>query len=99
VDLAAYRIIQESLTNTIRHAGRPAPSCPWRGVTTVSAWKSATADEAHPRMTAPMERFRVQAMGSWECVSARSPRRDVRGGIVAGRGFAVHAELPLDGNA
>ena len=76
VDLAAYRIIQESLTNAIRHAG-PASA-------TVSlAWGDDRLGVRSPRHRTRRIRerwpgrcrgLRVQAMGSWECVSARSPR-------------------------
>ena len=101
VDLAAYRIIQESLTNAIRHAG-PATamvSLAWGedrlGLEVRDTGRGASANEGPPDGAVSgaghglvgMRERALAAGGTFEAGS--SP----------GGGFAVHAELPLDGTA
>jgi len=101
VDLAAYRIIQESLTNTIRHAGPASAtvSLAWGddrlGLEVRDSGRGASANDgpadgavwgAGHGLVGMRERA-LAAGGTFEAGS--SP----------GGGFAVHAELPLDGNA
>jgi signal transduction histidine kinase len=101
VDLAAYRIIQESLTNSIRHAGQASAtvSLAWgddrlgleirdtgRGV----AANGSLADVSVPRAGHGIVGMRERAAavgGTFEAGSS------------SGGGFAVHAELPLNGEA
>ena len=101
VDLAAYRIIQESLTNTIRHAGPASAtvSLAWsddrlglevrdtgRGASASDGPAGSAVSGAGHGLVGMRERA-LAAGGTFEAGS--SP----------GGGFAVHAELPLDGNA
>ena len=97
VDLAAYRIIQELLTNTIRHAGQASVtvSLEWaddrlgleiRDTGRGSAANGGAADVSVPGAGHGIVGMRERAVavgGTFEAGS--SP----------GGGFAVHAELPL----
>jgi signal transduction histidine kinase len=92
VDLAAYRIIQESLTNAIRHAG-PATA-------TVSlsyddaALRIEVADTGRGSLT-------VSAGGGHGLIGMRERAASVGGAVEAGPadagGYRVAATLPLDG--
>jgi signal transduction histidine kinase len=101
VDLAAYRIIQESLTNTIRHAGQASAtvSLAWGndrlGLEIRDTGRGVAANGGAPDVSVPGAghgivgmRERALAVGG-TCEAGSSPDG----------GFAVHAELPLDGEA
>ncbi|WP_205855708.1 sensor histidine kinase [Phytoactinopolyspora endophytica] len=91
VDLAAYRIIQEALTNVARHAGPSSASVQLEYAAerlVVQIDDDGTAAPEHPPepgvgLTGMRER--VNALGGW----LRTGPRD-------GGGFVVRAELPLD---
>ena len=96
VDLAAYRIIQESLTNVIRHAGPASAQVrvayePTQVVITVT--DDGRGVVIHPNRNGPPPGLGIPGMR--ERVAA------VGGSIEAGprdrRGFAVRAVLPTDG--
>ena len=100
VDLAAYRIIQESLTNTIRHAGPASAivSLAWGddrlGVDVRDSGRGASANDGAD----------VAASGAGHGLVGMRERALAAGGTFEagsspGGGFAVHAELPLDGSA
>ncbi|MEU0946994.1 sensor histidine kinase [Streptomyces canus] len=94
VDLAAYRIVQESLTNTLRHAG---------GADEVRL--TVTADGERIRITVadngrtPSGRFAGVGAGRG-LVGMRERVRmlggSLRAGPAPGGGFVVEAELPTD---
>ncbi len=101
VDLAAYRIIQESLTNTIRHAGPASAtvSLAWGddrlGVEVRDSGRGASANDG------PAD---VAASGAGHGLVGMRERALAAGGTFEagsspGGGFVVHAELPLDGSA
>jgi signal transduction histidine kinase len=91
VELAAYRIVQESLTNVVRHAG---PS-------TAAVRLEYAADELRIEVTdtgrgAGLERSFVEGQG----VTGMRTRADAVGGTLeagtrAGGGFTVRARLPV----
>ncbi|WP_182882645.1 sensor histidine kinase [Microbispora sp. H10949] len=93
VDLAAYRIVQEALTNVARHAG-PASASVHVGyqpdalvvrVEDDGRGGTGAADAAHePGVGLTGMRERVSALGG-----------HIQAGPGAGGGFRVHAELPL----
>ena len=90
IDRSAYRIVQEALTNTIKHAGLVPTHV------TVSYEPDGlvleVADEgggAATDETAPGRAWRACASAS-DCTAASSTR--IR---VAGRGFVVRARIPL----
>lgn len=95
VDLAAYRIVQEALTNTLRHAS---------GADEVSM--RVTADRERVRITvrdngrAPQARPAPAGSGRG-LVGMRERARllggSLRAGPAAGGGFEVAAELPVEG--
>jgi signal transduction histidine kinase len=95
VDLAAFRIIQESLTNAVRHAG-PAiarVSVVWRdGVVGVGVTDTGRGDAGAANGEL--------AAGGHGLVGMRERAAAVGGTVVAGPspggGFAVHAELPTE---
>jgi signal transduction histidine kinase len=96
VDLAAYRIIQESLTNVARHAGR------------TDAVVRIEASSEHLDIDVVDEGGESRAMRSDLPAGgnglagmherAASVGGELHAGRRAGPGFAVHARLPLDGN-
>ena len=93
-DLAAFRIIQESLTNVARHAGVPDAVVRIRAETARSALE--ILDEGIGRGR-PRPSSRPAATGSPGCRSGRRPSAaGSTAGPRPGRGFAVRAELPLE---
>jgi signal transduction histidine kinase len=97
VDLAAYRIIQESLTNVARHAGKTDAVV---RITTSSGYLDIdVVDEGgregrSPRSDLPAGGNGLVGMHE----RAASVGGEVQAGRRAGHGFAVHAHLPLDGD-
>ena len=95
VDLAAYRIVQEALTNTLKHAG-PATA------TVVLRYSMDTLDiDVIDDGQAPPE---VTPVGTGNGLAGIRDRVCLYGGqFDAGpcpdRGFRVHAQLPLDGQS
>ena len=89
VDLAAYRIVQEALTNVIRHARA-------RTVWLAVEHRTAPADPPHPgrRHRAPGDRRLGQGIDGM-----RERARALAGSLTAGPhpdgGFEVCAELPV----
>jgi signal transduction histidine kinase len=96
VDLAAYRIIQESLTNVARHAGR------------TDAVVRITSSDGYLDIDVVDNGGETRAVrsdlpaGGNGIVGMRERAASVGGEVQAGRraghGFAVHARLPLDGD-
>src|SRR5438309_7670397 len=92
IDLAAYRIIQESLTNVVRHAGRASAEVilayePSRIVIDVSDdGRGPTPDNGETGHGMAGIRERVGAAGG-----------GIEAGPRDGRGFRVHAWLPTTG--
>jgi signal transduction histidine kinase len=93
VDLAAYRVVQESLTNVLRHAGRASASVhvAYRpdGVTVEVCDDGAGAVGSNPSGNGiPGMRTRVEAVGGTFTAGPRD-----------GGGFRVRADLPVTGGA
>ena len=89
VEVAAYRIVAESLTNVVRHAG--APRCAVRSSSTPASWwsRSPTTASASPG----------GAGGRRPAVAARArrrARRPQRRHVPAGGGTVVRAWLPTE---
>ncbi|CAG7628216.1 sensor histidine kinase [Actinacidiphila bryophytorum] len=97
VGAAAYRIIQESLTNTVRHAGAPDPRVRVAVTHLGSALQVCVEDEG-PAPAGPPAADRPEGFG---IVGMRERARSVGGTLTAGprddgtAGFAVTAELPF----
>jgi signal transduction histidine kinase len=94
VDLAAYRIIQESLTNVARHAGRTDAVVRIRssnGYLDIDVVDEGGETRA-VRSDLPAGGNGLVGMRE----RAASVGGQVQAGRRAGRGFAVHARLPLD---
>ncbi len=93
VDLAAYRIIQESLTNAVRHAG-PA------NATVALAWsRRVVARERPDTGRGASSNGEATEVGGGHGLVGMRERAAAVGGIARGRlapggGFAVRAQLP-----
>jgi signal transduction histidine kinase len=97
VDLAAYRIVQEALTNSARHSGGANTTV--RVVYGDSALVVEVDDDGAPR---PPGRPPVQANGSGHGIAGMTERASALGGTLQaggkpGGGFAVRAWLPMHG--
>jgi signal transduction histidine kinase len=96
VDLAAYRIIQESLTNVARHAGRTDAVVrinSYLGYLNIEVVDEGGAARA-PRPDLPVGGNGLVGMHE----RAASVGGEVHAGRRAGNGFAVRARLPLGGD-
>jgi signal transduction histidine kinase len=96
VDLAAYRIIQESLTNVARHAGRTdavVRISSYLGYLNIEVVDEGGAVRA-PRPDLPVGGNGLVGMHE----RAASVGGEVHAGRRAGNGFAVRARLPLGGD-
>jgi signal transduction histidine kinase len=94
VDLSAYRIVQEALTNTLKHAG------PARATVTLRYDSGAISIEILDNGHGPEESENVEIkgrglIGMRERVSLHGG--EFTAGKAAGAGFAVRARLPLTG--
>jgi signal transduction histidine kinase len=93
VDLAAYRIVQESLTNVARHADRP------DAVVRIHADGSTLAVEVLDEGTGAAAAGAELPSGGNGIAGMRERALSVGGRLTAGprpgRGFAVRAELPI----
>jgi signal transduction histidine kinase len=91
VQLSAYRIVQEALTNVIKHAAAPA-RCTVRITAERGALLLAVTDDGIPRR--PVSEPGHGLIGMRERAALH------HGTLVAGRqpggGFAVHARLPYE---
>jgi signal transduction histidine kinase len=91
VQLSAYRIVQEALTNVIKHAGSPV-RCTVRITAELGELRLAVIDDGIPR--GPVGRPGHGLIGMRERAALH------HGSVVAGRapsgGFAVHARLPYE---
>jgi signal transduction histidine kinase len=93
VDLSAYRIVQESLTNTLRHSHADRASV---SVRRVSGWVRLEISDDGPARPAG----RVEGTGRRGLVGMRERARLLGGTLEAGPspdgGFRVRASLPLE---
>jgi signal transduction histidine kinase len=91
VQLSAYRIVQEALTNVIKHAAAPV-RCTVHITAELGELRLAVIDDGTPR--GPVGRPGHGLIGMRERVALHD------GSLVAGRqpggGFAVHARLPYE---
>ena len=91
-DLAAYRIIQESLTNTIRHAG------PATATVRLGYAERRAADRGRPTPAGAHAGHRGRTAAATGCAGMRE-RAAAAGGTLdrpaPGGGFRVAARLPL----
>jgi len=93
LDLAAYRIVQEALTNVIKHGG-PVARVALRG--TATDVYIAVSDEGRPGPpTMPQSSTGHGLIGMRERVAAHDG--DVRAVALSDRGFRVDVRLPLTG--
>ena len=95
VDLSAYRIVQEALTNTLRHAGAGRAE-----VTRARARRHARARRPRRRRGAAA----APAHGGGRGIAGMRERAAMLGGTLEagplpGGGFRVHARLPLEAPA
>jgi signal transduction histidine kinase len=93
IDLTAYRIIQEALTNTLKHAGSA------RAAVTVSYEPNEVVLSIEDDGEGSREGFELGEAGGGHGLVGMRERAALYGGLVqAGRrrggGFAVHARLP-----
>jgi signal transduction histidine kinase len=93
VDLAAYRIVQEGLTNALKHAG----GAHTRVLVAYSdaAVRVEVSDDGHPRINHPLS-----SSGAGQGLRGMRERVEMAGGeLISGRqpdgGWAVSASLPL----
>ena len=93
VDLSAYRIVQEALTNTLRHANATRAGVTVRyaaDAVELSVLDDGRGGAADPRVTAAVTASPGCASGR-RCSAASSRRARCPGG-----GYRVHARLPLE---
>jgi signal transduction histidine kinase len=93
IDLTAYRIVQEALTNALKHAGSA------RASVTVSYEPNEVVLSIEDDGEGPREGFELGELGGGHGLVGMRERAALYGGLVqAGRrrggGFAVHARLP-----
>jgi signal transduction histidine kinase len=96
VDLAAYRIVQESLTNVARHAGRP------DATVRIRVSDHAVTLEVLDEGIGPSA-SRVDLPAGGNGIAGMRERASAVGGQLEagprpGGGFAVRAQLPLGGS-
>ena len=92
MDLAAFRIVQESITNVVRHAGARQATIRL-GRTAATSWSRWTT-------TAPTARGAARGPGrgiAGMTERARALGGSLEAGTRPGRGFRVRARLPLGG--
>ena len=93
LDVSAYRIVQEALTNTVKHAHAPQPPAS-ASATASGNWASRSPMTVPP----PWSRPRGAAMVWSGCANAwRSTKVELTVGPGTGSGFTVRALLPLGG--
>ena len=104
VDLTAYRIVQEALTNTVRHSGASAAAvtvCYEPGFVTVSVADSGIRAAGPGRGAATAQRQRrarpVRSASGWPGIAERvaSCGGSLTVGPMDQGGFAVSARLPV----
>ena len=93
IDLAAYRIVQEALTNTLKHAGDA------QATVTVAYEPNEVVLSIEDDGEGPRDGYELSEAGGGHGLVGMRERAALYGGIVqAGRrrggGFAVHARLP-----
>jgi signal transduction histidine kinase len=102
VDLAAYRIVQEALTNSARHAAGAKVTV---RITRTGTGLVVHVEDEGPGLAPPplAQAGPPPVPGGNGLVGMRERANALRGTLTAGPrpggGFCVHAELPLDGTA
>ena len=110
IDLAAYRIVQEALTNSARHSGGTSAIVHVRygehdlEVEVTDNGPVRPGDPAGPAPGRGSGRARSQATGSGHGIDGMTERASALGGTLRagprpGGGFGVLARLPLDGSS
>jgi signal transduction histidine kinase len=89
-DLAVYRIVQESLTNTLKHAGASKARVSIHRDRRVSVEVVDDGRGVSPGAT------RTPATGAWDAGADHRAGRNLPRGAAADGGFAVRAELSLE---
>ena len=95
IELSAYRIIQEALTNTLKHA-RGAPRQVARPATARTRWISRSTDDGGTGDRGISRAGRVRPRPHRHARAGRGVRRSVRGRVRAGRVPRVAPRLPID---
>jgi signal transduction histidine kinase len=93
VDLSAYRIVQEALTNVLKHAG-PARTAVCLRCDRSSVTLIVTNDSPAPGLVPPQDSPGHGLIGMRERVAMAAGK--FRAGPTAAGGFEVFARLPLD---
>ena len=87
VEVAAFRIVSEALTNVVRHPARAAPRSPWNAARTGSSSPSPTTAAGSARTSSP-------GWARCRCASARPSSAGAPPSRAPGRGHGGRADLP-----